>query len=249
MRFIPSALVVGTLAPDFEYFLRFAPSGGFGHTLLGALILTLPLALIFLWLFHRYVKAPLASLLPESVDRRLAPYLGRFRFFGLSRFAMIVISILVGIATHLVWDSFTHRTMWLYHHWSFLRQSSYLPFWGPIRNCTLLQHGSTILGLGILIVWSVLWYRTAPVSDRVPASQLSGPRKIAVIIMVPAVAVAAGLLRAVVSAGLPGSRPSLQVFAGDAVVTALALVWWQLVLFGLLFGRIISSNPQTHSRI
>jgi membrane-bound metal-dependent hydrolase YbcI (DUF457 family) len=248
MRFIPSALVVGTLAPDFEYFLRLAPSGGFGHTLLGALLLTLPLALIFLWLFHRYVKRPLASVLPESVDRRLAPYLGRFQFFGLSRFALIVISILVGIATHLIWDSFTHQTMWLYHHWSFLRRSSHVPFLGPTQNCTLLQHGSTIVGIGLLTVWCSRWYRSAPVNDR-QFGQLSRGRKIAAIIMVSTTAVIVGLARAVADAGMPGSRHSLEIFAGEAVVTASALVWWQLVLFGLLFGRIISSSPQTHSRI
>jgi membrane-bound metal-dependent hydrolase YbcI (DUF457 family) len=247
MRLIPSALVVGTLAPDFEYFLRLGPSSGFGHTLLGALLLTLPLALIFLWLFHRYVKAPLASILPEPVERRLAPYLGSFRFFGPSRYGLVAISILVGIATHLLWDSFTHQTMWLYHHWSFLRQSSHVPFLGTIQNSTLLQHGSTIVGIGLLTVWCSRWYRSAPVNDQ-QFSPLSRVRKIAAIITVSTTAVIVGLARAVAGAGMPASRHALEIFAGKAVVTATALVWWQLVLFGLLFGRIVSSNQQIHSR-
>ncbi len=248
MRLIPSALVVGTLAPDFEYFLRFGSSSGFGHTLLGAFLLTLPLALIVLWLFHRYVKAPLASIFPESVERRLVPYLGGFTFFGLSRFGLIVISILVGTATHLLWDSFTHQTMWLYHHWTFLRQSSHVPFLGTIRNTTLLQHGSTIIGIGLLTVWFSQWYRSAPVGDR-QFRLLSRRRRNAVIIMVTTTALIVGLARAVAGAGMPGSRHSLEVFAGEAVITASALVWWQLVLFGVLFGRVISSNSEIHSRI
>jgi membrane-bound metal-dependent hydrolase YbcI (DUF457 family) len=235
-------LVVGTLAPDFEYFLRFGPSSGFGHTLLGALVLTLPLALIFLWLFHRYVKAPLASIFPQSLERRLASYLGSFRFFGLSRFGLIVISILVGIATHLLWDSFTHGGMWLYQHWSFLRGSSTVPILGSIQTTTLLQHCSTILGFGALTVWFLYWYRTAPVSDQLPARQNSTKRKIAAITLVSGFAVIAGLYRGIERTGWPDSRHTLQIFAADAVVTSLAMIWWQLVVIGLIFTGSASSR-------
>ena len=82
LRLVPSALLVGTFAPDFEYFLRLAPDDRFGHTLLGTFVLTLPVALLVLWLFHRYVKLPLATLLPDAIQRRLASHLDEFRFRG-----------------------------------------------------------------------------------------------------------------------------------------------------------------------
>ena len=107
-RLIPSALLIGTFAPDFEYFLRFSAHDRFGHTLFGSFVLTLPLALVVLWLFHNFAKVPVIRLLPNQLQMRLANHLGKFRFGGWRRFALIVASVLVGIATHLLWDSFTH---------------------------------------------------------------------------------------------------------------------------------------------
>ena len=239
-RLIPSALVIGTLAPDFEYFLTFGPRSGFGHTLPGAFLLTLPLALVVLWLFHRFVKVPFAAALPTSIRLRLIPYLEKFRFSGPSRFASIVFSILLGIATHLVWDSFTHRGMWPYGHWSFLRGVFNVPVLGLIRTTTLLQYCSTLIGLGLLTVWLLSWYRTVPMSNRPSGLQLSAKRKIAAIVLGSGLALIAGLSRGVATAGIPNSRHSLQVFVGEAVVTMLALVWWQLVFIGLIFGKSVA---------
>ncbi|MFY9676569.1 MAG: DUF4184 family protein [Terriglobales bacterium] len=55
-RFVWSALIVGTMAPDFEYFLRMALEARHGHSFPGVFLLTLPLALVTLWLFHKFVK-------------------------------------------------------------------------------------------------------------------------------------------------------------------------------------------------
>ena len=68
-RLILSAVVVGTFAPDFEYFLRLVPGGHFGHTLPGVFVLDLPLSLVVLWLFHTYMREPIMTLLPEPIQR------------------------------------------------------------------------------------------------------------------------------------------------------------------------------------
>jgi hypothetical protein len=248
MRLIPSALVVGTLAPDFQYFLTLGRHGAFGHKPLGALLLTLPLALVVLWLFHRFVKVPFALALPTSIEERLIPYLEKFRFSGLSRFALIVFSILLGIATHLVWDSFTHESMWLYRHWSFLRGKSDVPVLGLIRTCTLLQHCSTLVGMALLTVWFWRWYRAAPVSDRPPRNHLTATRKIAAITFVLGLAIIAGLYQGIAVAGIPNSRHSLESFAEKAVVISAALLWWQLLFIGVVFGKSISSRPQLRTQ-
>ncbi len=72
LRLVPSALVIGTFAPDFEYFLRVTHSGRFGHTLVGSFVFTLPVALVVLWIFHTFVKVPVTMLLPDAIQRRLA---------------------------------------------------------------------------------------------------------------------------------------------------------------------------------
>ena len=71
-RMLWSALVVGAVAPDLEYFLRMSPQGRYGHTLAGLFVFTLPLGLLTLWLFHAFVKAPFVDLMPDSLARRLA---------------------------------------------------------------------------------------------------------------------------------------------------------------------------------
>ena len=228
-RPVPSALVIGTLAPDFEYLLRLAPRGRFGHTLIGSFVLTLPLALLVLWIFHAFVKAPTAMLLPEAIQRRLQDHLGVFPFGGAARFLRITASILLGIATHLLWDSFTHSTTWPYRHWSVLRQPLSLPMVEEIPVYKILQHGSTIIGLGILSAWLLHWYRTSQPSAPL-RNQLSPKKKAEVIAFVATVAVAGAIVRAVVGIGI--GRFALNKFVVQAVVTAVALVWWQLVAYG-----------------
>ena len=85
-----------------------------------------------LWLFHNIIKVPIVGLLPASVQMRLPDQRAEFRFGGLRRFLAILGSIAFGIATHIVWDSFTHRYTWPYDHWSWLRGKIYIPFIGDM---------------------------------------------------------------------------------------------------------------------
>ncbi len=162
LKLVWSGLVVGTMAPDFEYFFRMSLDDRSGHTWTGTFLLTLPLALLTLWLFHTFVKLPFVSFLPEGVQRRLLPRLGEFRFRGASRFALIVVSLLVGIATHLTWDSFTHSDTWPYQNWPVLREPMKVMFLGSRPVCRVLQHGSTVLGIGALLIWSVFPKKGTP---------------------------------------------------------------------------------------
>lgn len=247
-RLIPSALVMGTFAPDFEYFLRFAPLGPFGHTLRGALEFSLPAALVVLWLFHRFVKMPLTLILPDSIQSRLVPYLGRFRFSGVARFALIVVSILVGIATHIAWDSFTHPNTWLYYQWPFLSQTVDIPLLGPVRHCRVLQYISSVVGIGLLLLWAAPWHRTAKPSDEPLEGQLTSSGRTILLAIAPAIAVIAGILRAGVGAKLARPHHSLERIAGEAVVTMIAIAWWELVLCGFLISRPLFSKLRVSTR-
>jgi hypothetical protein len=224
-------LVIGTFAPDFEYLLRLTPSGRFGHTLIGSFVLTLPLALLVLWLFQAFVKRPTAMLLPEAIQRRLQDHLGDFRFAGAARFLLIIASILLGVATHLLWDSFTHSTAWPYRHWALLRKPFTVPVLGGLPLYKILQHGSTIAGIGILAAWLVHWYRTAQPSAP-PRNPLSSRRKATIIAVVTTIALLGAILRAVAGIGASTGHAAVNKFIVQTVVTAMALTWWQLVAYG-----------------
>jgi hypothetical protein len=71
-RFALSALVVGSMAPDFEYPLRWRAEGHLGHTFPGLIVFCLPLGLVALALFHGLVKRPVVLLLPRALRARLS---------------------------------------------------------------------------------------------------------------------------------------------------------------------------------
>ena len=171
------------------YFLRLGPRGGFGHTFVGAFLFSLPAALVFLWMLHRFVILPFVSVMPVSIQQRMTPWLGTFRFGGPRRFALIALSSLIGIATHIAWDSFTHPGLGLYHYWAWLREPIDLPVVGVIPRCRLLQHLSTMLGLCLLAAWLIGWYRRSGISKERFESAFTSGQKLRRILAVTAIAV------------------------------------------------------------
>jgi Domain of unknown function (DUF4184) len=232
VRLVWSALLIGTLAPDFEYFLRLAPDDGYGHTLRGTFLLTLPVSLAVLWLFHKVVKAPVVELLPLGIRSRLVNDLGEFRFGGASRFAMIVVSILVGVLTHLVWDSFTHANTWLYRHWPALHVPAKLPILGATPIYKLFQHGSTAFGIGVLLIWLLVWYRKTEPHPEAPGNGLSRLQRLILTAAIISVGFVGAVIRAILALGLPTSNLAQKRFVGLWITTLIALLWWQLVFYG-----------------
>jgi len=234
---VTSALVIGTFAPDFEYFLRFAPDRRFGHTIVGTFELTLPVALLVLWIFHAFVKRPAAGLMPDGVQRRLSPYLGHFRFRGPWRFLLIVMSVLLGIATHLLWDSFTHPGTWAYRRWGLFRQMVHTPLLGTVPYYKLFQYGSSVVGTAAVVVWLALWYRTSARSAELPRGSVRPTRRVVIVAGILAIALIGGLVRAILGADPWTVHFSRSRFAGQLVSTFIALVWWELVAYGLVCSR------------
>lgn len=148
------ALVIGSMSPDLLYFVPFVPNVHLTHTLMGVVVLCLPLSLVTLLLFYAVVAQPLSELLPGL--KFLQPA-GPFEFRPASRFLWIVSSILLGALTHIVWDSFTH-----------IRGVAHFPWLGitvlelsgrPLYLYKLLQYLGGVLGLLTLGVWAVLRWR------------------------------------------------------------------------------------------
>lgn len=67
-----SGLVIGSIVPDFEYFLRFDNNSLFGHTLLGLFWFDLPLALLILLFYHQVVRNLMVANLPHFRKTRLS---------------------------------------------------------------------------------------------------------------------------------------------------------------------------------
>lgn len=233
-----SALVIGTFAPDLEYFILLSPDNRYGHTLPGAILLSLPLALLTLWLFHRFVKAPLIKFLPARIRSRLDNYQTEFRFLGPARMTGIVVSILIGIATHVLWDSFTHANTFFYRHWPVFREQVRVPMLRSVPLYKVLQHGSTIFGLLALSIWLLGWYQKDEVSTRGEVnSGMSRPRKLFLVTLLTVLASLGAATRALATVGIPSSPSNAKQALGLFVVTWIAAMWWEFVLYGVLQTR------------
>lgn len=209
-----------------------APDSGFGHTLPGIAALSLPLAMLMLWIFHSFVKVPLVGLLPNGVQRRLTPHLVEFNFRGARRRLLIVASVILGIGTHVVWDSFTHPNTWPYGHFSILRQTLPAPFVGSIAFYKLLQHVSTIVGLAILAFWTWKWYTTTT-PNAPPTDRPSRGRAVFIVVVITSISVLGTIARVYSGNALDLDHFSFSLFAGQIVVALIVLTWWQLVLYGI----------------
>ena len=152
--FSTTGLVFGSMAPDYEYFLKQFPSPTLSELGWGVFLFDFPLAIVGALIFHLLIKGPLIRHMPAPYDRRWSgfthipflSYLGR-------HWAVFLLSVLLGMGSHLLMDWLTH------------------PFQGPFKGSFMTErftlagtrtmpllvsdHGFSILGLFILI-WLVL---------------------------------------------------------------------------------------------
>jgi hypothetical protein len=154
-----SALLVGSFIPDLPYFIPKLSRNHFAHSLPNLFLFCLPMGFLCLWIFQRFLREPLATLLPVSHQVRLGA--NEFKFLPLRRLAHIVLSILMGASSHIVWDSFTHQSGWAVQNWDALRKQVTIAN-HSIQMSDLVQHISTVTGLTLLAFWYTLWLRSTP---------------------------------------------------------------------------------------
>jgi hypothetical protein len=240
-RLVMSGLIAGCFAPDFAYFFFISNRGLFAHSLPGMFLVDLPLSLIALWLFYTFIKKPFTLFLPKGFRARMKPDEDGFSFWPPARLARIVVSILVGTATHILWDSFTHPFYWPYRHLSFLRLALYLPVEGHVPLYKALQDASSLGGLALVAVWIWVWYRAAE-PHKLPAEKPYTRAQILIIrIVVPAVALIGGAIKSHNDTGMPdvGFRPILHftVIGGIAATTFFMV---GLLICGMVFSRRVA---------
>ncbi len=149
-----TGLVIGSLTPDFEYFLRMSVKSNYSHTLDGLFWFDLPLGLLLAFIFHDIVRNSLFDNLPTFFKSRFLA----FRQFNWNEhfkrnWFVVIISILIGAASHILWDSFTHEHGYFVEKIPTLINTVDL-FGRQIPILKILQHSSTIIG-GLLIALAV----------------------------------------------------------------------------------------------
>ncbi len=223
-RLPATALIMGCMAPDFEFFLRVNHNRVIAHTIPGLFIFCLPIGLAGLYLFHKFLKFPLLSLLPGSHQIRLHRAATRFTFWPARRFGLILLSLLIGAASHLLWDAFTHHNGWFVAMIPALRYPLIKIAGQWLMVYDLLQHGSTIFGLAVLGLAYKRWYLRAPlIRTHVPYA-LSRAARISIGMGLGVFSCAGGIVYGIVAAPAGHFRPYLPL-TFVAVVSAFLAAW------------------------
>lgn len=147
-RWSGTGLVLGSMAPDFGYFLiGTGTAPRIWHRPVGVFLLCLPVSLVLYWLVTRVVAEPTA---------RHLPMLGAFRLRGigwlaaqprtLSHWLVVAASIVVGAGTHLAWDLFTHTGSWMGDYIPFLKRELFPIGSYDVIGSDVLWVLSTLLG-------------------------------------------------------------------------------------------------------
>ena len=166
-----SAMVLGSMAPDFEYFLRGQPIGEIGHTFTGFFLLNLPLVLMIYFIYHQIIRLNVIHHLPTFLQDTSS-----YKVEGSKTWKTVVFcySAIIGMLTHLVWDSFTHIHGFMVM--SFPTLSHTFNMYGyQIPIYKFLQHGSTLFGISLIVGY--MFYR-ASLNKNKDTSKISAKKKL-----------------------------------------------------------------------
>ncbi len=218
---LPTApLVVGSMVPDLPAILGASGLRPATHDPLAAVTLDVGLTLAVVLVWRAGVRQAVAQAAP-SVAARWAPAPPRRRAV-LWWYAAAAL----GSLTHLLWDGLTHSgegaALW------------FPELAGHDRLFLALQLASSVLGLGVLLLWTVRWWqRTADLSHGVVVPRV----RVATALAVGAVCtVACAALRGVDdAAALRDGRLRAGIAAGDFVFGALSGVLLAALLLGAAY--------------
>lgn len=150
-----TGLIAGSIAPDFEYFIRMSDKRVYTHTWSGFLWIDTPLALLLTFLFHNVVRNPLIHNAPIDFQRRLNQYTDfNWNFYFKKHWLIVIACLIIGIISHLAWDGFTHENGYFVKYLPLLTAAIPVGTF-RIEVHMLLQVASSIVGG--LIIFYALW--------------------------------------------------------------------------------------------
>lgn len=150
-----TGLIIGSMIPDFEYFLRMRINCSIGHSFYGIFFFDLPLSIIISFVFFNIVAKELVNNLPQFLKSRLI-FITKidWNIYFKENWFVVIYSIIIGTVTHILWDSFTHNSGFFVLKYKLL-SSQVLVFSHSIGVYKILQHGSTVLA-ALFILYFIL---------------------------------------------------------------------------------------------
>lgn len=175
----PSALVIGSIAPDLPMFLPIPEVVHFAHTPTGIVTVDLAIGIAVFHLWHALLAPFLIAVAPNTLRTRLPGW--RFSFGSRRRIALTLAAVGLGSVTHVVWDSFTHDWMWGTTHIPWLAMHH-----GPLMGYEWVRWVSDVIGMAIVMGWVLLWWRRAAQRANPPVIRLRYRVLAWLVVLVPA---------------------------------------------------------------
>lgn len=153
-----SPLIIGSMTPDIAYVTPFLVHQRMdSHSLIGIYLFCIPMGLTIYFLYHLLMAPVVVSFLPKSIQKNLNPDLFIGKLPSISA-QVLLISIILGAITHVIWDFFTHQTgipqhiAWMDTPLTQIDGYDIMPY-------RVIQHLSSILGLALLIYLIFKWIK------------------------------------------------------------------------------------------
>ena len=178
------------------------------------------------------LSAPTRDLLPDAWRCRVRPVIRPQP--GLRALAAVSLAVMLGTATHVFWDAFTHRDRWGVDA---LPRIFYAPITLPgdraVPLYKLLQHGSSVIGLPLLAAWAALslWRRPPVDPHSAPTAPIALRRTTVICLaLLPVVASASALMNH--DANLAWRLHHAATRSGATIATTLLMyaMAWHLLL-------------------
>ena len=166
------ALLVGSMLPDLPYFMSNNPEvAQQSHQWLGIFTYCLPWGLLVFVLWHWLFKAAAVALIqpwptvpllfsaPSNlidqtvISQHFCSRLRQYGYFWLT----VVLGLILGASTHLLWDGITHPDGFIAQHVNWLQHPLEIAVLGFMPVARFLQYVSSIAALVILVVFA--WCR------------------------------------------------------------------------------------------
>lgn len=164
---VPSALVIGSMAPDLPYFLGLGTESSLTHSALGIVTVDLFMGGLAFVLWQWLVAPAAVALGPRGMRARLAPQLPvpwQDHARSAEAVAVVLASLVVGAITHVLWDAFTHEGRWGTNLVPWLSDEL-----GPLPGYRWAQYASGVVGLVCISIGAWRWWHRTPPAD--PAAE------------------------------------------------------------------------------
>jgi hypothetical protein len=240
-----AALMVGSLSPDFAYFLP--PGLGYSdsHSLPGVFRFCLPVSLLAWLFFVTVLERPTLAFLPDAWRRRIAPT----SRLSPRNVLVAAVAVVLGAFTHLAWDAFTHAATPVTDRFPVFHTPLFEFAGLTVRVYFALQVLSSVFGLVVLAVWALNLRKLPATPQAVPALEppVSNLHRWLALAMVGVMSIGVGLLTALRYDGLRIDGALFVSLIG--AMTGAALGWILAAIALRLRSRGRTSRDRPAARI